>query len=299
METNENRGGSEVSEARAIQDNEQLRMKLEAAERALTECRNGHDLYRADTEARMAQFVRERDEARAAWRCFHCGFETTDRAEAAGHFGDRDDEHAICVTWNSLNADGKLAEWQATWGQLLELQGENSRLRHKIEGLEYLLGSQEADIAQKFKGARGLTEAWQKFDSMEGRALAAEQRRDEARAEVKTLRNAAVELDEKNERLAAQAARLREALEQYHTVYEDSNIAHRWFATHFGELMNGRDFAVKCPMATEALEAIRAEAGREARREMAEIVAKLAPELCAHTRDAADIRKRNEEKEGK
>ncbi len=31
--------------------------------------------------------------------------------------------------------------------------------------------------------------------------------------------------------------------------YADAMIAHRWFEKHFGEQMNGRDFAVKCEMA--------------------------------------------------
>lgn len=33
----------------------------------------------------------------------------------------------------------------------------------------------------------------------------------------------------------------------------DAMIAHRWFEKHFGEVMNGRDFAVKCEMADRSL----------------------------------------------
>jgi hypothetical protein len=33
----------------------------------------------------------------------------------------------------------------------------------------------------------------------------------------------------------------------------DAMVAHRWFAKHFGESMNGRDFAVKCEMADGAM----------------------------------------------
>lgn len=36
-------------------------------------------------------------------------------------------------------------------------------------------------------------------------------------------------------------------------------IAHRWFATEFGEVFNGRDFAVKCPMASWKLTTLRQE----------------------------------------
>ena len=42
----------------------------------------------------------------------------------------------------------------------------------------------------------------------------------------------------------------------------DATIAHRWFAEQFGEIMNGRDFAVKCPMADEELAEERAALAR-------------------------------------
>ena len=34
---------------------------------------------------------------------------------------------------------------------------------------------------------------------------------------------------------------------------DDAMIAHRWFAKHFGEIMNGRDFAVKCQIADQMI----------------------------------------------
>src|SRR5258706_10567771 len=38
----------------------------------------------------------------------------------------------------------------------------------------------------------------------------------------------------------------------------DAMIAHQWFADQYGTVMNGRDFAVKCPMATQENAALRA-----------------------------------------
>jgi len=52
------------------------------------------------------------------------------------------------------------------------------------------------------------------------------------------------------------------ALQIAEALYADSVNAHRWFAKHFGEQMNGRNFAIKCDMADRAL-AARAEAERE------------------------------------
>ena len=45
------------------------------------------------------------------------------------------------------------------------------------------------------------------------------------------------------------------AEERAESLYRDSMVAHRWFAEHFGEVMNGKDFSVKCPMATRQLHA--------------------------------------------
>lgn len=35
--------------------------------------------------------------------------------------------------------------------------------------------------------------------------------------------------------------------------HEDAMVAHRWFSKQFGTVMNGRDFKIKCQMATEIL----------------------------------------------
>ena len=41
--------------------------------------------------------------------------------------------------------------------------------------------------------------------------------------------------------------------ERLMAIYNDAMIAHKWFAKHFGEQMNGCDFAVKCEMADRIL----------------------------------------------
>jgi hypothetical protein len=53
-------------------------------------------------------------------------------------------------------------------------------------------------------------------------------------------------------------ATIRERDERIAQNYSDSMVAHRWFAKQFGEVMNGRDFAMKCPMATEEMMTLRA-----------------------------------------
>lgn len=123
----------------------------------------------ADLEAQLA-------DEKQTWRCFHCGFETSDRKEASGHFGEFGEEYPLCIHWSDLDADGKASEFQSINAELEGEREENLKLRQQVEQLEYLTGSQEADISSRFKGCRTINEAFFKYDSMEGRALAAEAR---------------------------------------------------------------------------------------------------------------------------
>ena len=51
------------------------------------------------------------------WRCFFCDFVTSDRAEAAAHFGDRDDAEEfkpLCKWWARLTEDERVQTLQDT-----------------------------------------------------------------------------------------------------------------------------------------------------------------------------------------
>lgn len=57
------------------------------------------------------------------WRCFQCDFATTDRAQAAAHFGDRDDPEEckpLCKWWTMMSKDEKLEQFQDLIMQLNE-----------------------------------------------------------------------------------------------------------------------------------------------------------------------------------
>jgi hypothetical protein len=149
-------------------------------------------LYAAtnECEARIAEAI---STAQNTWRCFHCGFETADPKEASGHFGDRDDELPLCCSWAELDADGKASEMQQEHAMLLEEQDENIRLRTKIEGIEYQVEGQLSEIHSfaPFRKCSSIREVFHVYDSMEGRALAAEEaisaRDAEHRAEIHKL----------------------------------------------------------------------------------------------------------------
>ena len=118
------------------------------------------------------------------WRCFHCDFITNDPAEAQAHFGDMDDASEfvpICKWWSEMPEDERKHTLQDLQRELTKEQDENGDLRLKVEDLEERLDSAENSIRQ-YKPFKDCHSAWAVFsvyDSMEGRALAAEEREKE------------------------------------------------------------------------------------------------------------------------
>jgi hypothetical protein len=115
------------------------------------------------------------------WRCFHCDFITADPLEAQAHFGDRDDAEEfkpICKWWASMTADEKLFHFQQALKDLEAERRETDRQRVAIEGLEYQVDSfpQQIKSYKPFRGCNSIYDVFCVFDSMEGRALAAEEK---------------------------------------------------------------------------------------------------------------------------
>lgn len=118
------------------------------------------------------------------WRCFHCDFITSDPVEAEAHFGDRDDASEfkpICKWWTWMSESERIAALQGTIRDLNAEQRENMSLRTAIEGLEYQVGllyNKEFNGYKPFREAKvtSVYEAFCLYDSMEGRALAAEEK---------------------------------------------------------------------------------------------------------------------------
>jgi hypothetical protein len=116
------------------------------------------------------------------WRCFYCDFVTADHAEAQAHFGDRDDAEEfkpICKWWTSMGVDERLAAFQLTIIELEEARREVDRQRTAIEGLQYQANSipQQIKSYAPFRGCNSIFDVFCVYDSMEGRAIAAEEKK--------------------------------------------------------------------------------------------------------------------------
>lgn len=115
------------------------------------------------------------------WRCFHCDFITNDHAEAESHFGERDDAGEFtptCKWWASMDDTERKQEFQTL---IQELNGErdtNADLLRENEKLEYIAGSHDSEIKshKPFRECRSIRDIFNLYDSMEGRALASEER---------------------------------------------------------------------------------------------------------------------------
>jgi hypothetical protein len=115
------------------------------------------------------------------WRCFHCDFITSDHAEAQAHFGDRDDGEEfkpICKWWDRMDDEERKEAFQDAMRDLNEGAQENMNLREQVEDLEGIVGTQESQIKsyKPFRECRSIHDIFCLYDSMEGRALAAEER---------------------------------------------------------------------------------------------------------------------------
>jgi hypothetical protein len=132
----------------------------------------------ADLQRQLAAAKAEAAAAQATWRCFHCGFESADPAEAEAHFGERDDAEEfkpLCKWWKRIDDGERAQTLQDTIQQLNAERDETARLLVKIEGLEYRLTGFEDLTYSRFK-VRSINDAYSLYDSMEGRALAAEEK---------------------------------------------------------------------------------------------------------------------------
>lgn len=118
------------------------------------------------------------------WRCYHCDFVTNDAAVAEAHFGERDDAEEfkpICKWWSRMDDHERLKTLQDTIKDLTAERNENYSQRIAIEGLEYQVGllyNKEFNGYKPFRDAKvtSIYEVFCLYDSMEGRALAAEEK---------------------------------------------------------------------------------------------------------------------------
>jgi len=115
------------------------------------------------------------------WRCFHCDFITNDPTEAEAHFGDRDDAEEfkpICKWWDRTGEDERISILQGYIRDIRSEQEENHKRRIEIEGLEYQLQPHRSVFKgyKPFRDCCSVHDVFCVYDSMEGRALAAEEK---------------------------------------------------------------------------------------------------------------------------
>jgi hypothetical protein len=84
------------------------------------------------------------------WVCFHCGFRTSDDAEAEAHFGERDDAEEFtptCKWWQRMSGDERLEVLQETIKEVALLRME------LYEKLDCVTGRNFAEMQQRAEKA--------------------------------------------------------------------------------------------------------------------------------------------------
>jgi hypothetical protein len=108
------------------------------------------------------------------WTCFHCGETFTNHYQARQHFGDTPDKEPACQM-------GATREDRAVLRRLRAAEITIDRLRVDIENdtssTQAFYSKLEAQLQsyKPFRGCRSIQDVFNVYDSMEGRALAAEE----------------------------------------------------------------------------------------------------------------------------
>lgn len=107
------------------------------------------------------------------WTCFHCGETFTTVGSARDHFGDTIEAHPGCqIRVQYGNERGLQIALRKAEAEIRRLRAANEQLDHEAGHAKAM----ECEIGRLFKqGARSVQDAFNLFDSMEGRALAAEE----------------------------------------------------------------------------------------------------------------------------
>jgi hypothetical protein len=112
------------------------------------------------------------DEGVREWRCFHCNEVFTDAAAAKEHFGPDTEWQAGCIDPLTKDEAERRQDQVDMYTELDREREENSRLMSR----DYVLSCYERDLAKFFNGAKSVHQAFLVLDSIEGRALAAEEK---------------------------------------------------------------------------------------------------------------------------
>src|ERR1051326_4256192 len=124
----------------------------------------------------MSEYKTEEDYRRGGWRCFHCVETFTTPGAARDHFGDYMNSTPGCILKVQLgNERGWLME-------LRRLQEENEHLRQQMNEEYWNQTAFNAHLKtliqsyRPFRKCNSLQDVLYVYDSMEGRALAAEEK---------------------------------------------------------------------------------------------------------------------------
>lgn len=132
-------------------------------------------------EAKLKEQKMDAILASIPWRCFFCDFITKNEEEARAHFGDCDDAEEftpLCKWWSNMDEQERRSQFQVLSQELNCEREESYKLRTEVESLESQLTAQESAIQsyKPFRKCHSIHDIFCIFDSMEGRALAAEER---------------------------------------------------------------------------------------------------------------------------
>ena len=83
-----------------------------------------------------ADHLADMEAEKKKWKCYNCGFETSDKTQAEAHFSGEEGEVALCVEWANMDSSERVRAYQELTIELNETREENITLEAKVK--EYL-----------------------------------------------------------------------------------------------------------------------------------------------------------------
>lgn len=166
------------------------------------------------------------EEMENSWRCFHCEEVFTDKASAEEHFGlDREEWPAACVDPLRTDEKERQAAFVSAFKEMEAAQEECERLRAQVEQLEHTTEGQQAAIHsyKPFRECNSINDVFFVYDSIEGRALSAEEKLtalEQENAALKLLRETGKEWLTRVEEQAAYIGKLEQENERLRNLID-------------------------------------------------------------------------------
>lgn len=102
-----------------------------------------------EKDKQIATLTVELVKEKALFKCYHCGFIATNKAEAEAHFGDGEGLLSLCKEWTLMDDAERADAYQEITMQFNQARDEEDRLTAEIERLRIKLDEVQRGVSHR------------------------------------------------------------------------------------------------------------------------------------------------------